>query len=537
MSIEPESIPERIGRYEIEAELGRGAMGRVYRARDPRIDRLVALKTLVLPAGTEADLAQQLRERFINEARAAGALNHPGIVAVFDADTDAETGQAYLVQEHVDGRDLNRLIARGLDPERLVKVIAEVAEALDHAHARGVVHRDIKPANILVASHGHAKIADFGIAKVGDNSLTVAGQILGSPAYMSPEQIRRRDITPATDIYSLGVVLFEGLTGRRPFGGDDIITTTHAIVSDPVPQPSKLRQSVTEAFDSVIATALAKEPDDRFHSAGLLARAAEAALRSPTTQAATMLGPPAAAAQQPAKGSKRGPLIAAMAGAALLLLGAAGWALTRGDDGASSGSTPVTTASNAGGDEGSQLPPSPPSTPRTSDDTDTRDASTDDEGRPDSDASVSDPEPPAPTGGASEPPASKPSRSSDPPATSSRSTPTPARKQAPATAGIGLELFTVRGGTLIVRADGREVGRKQVAKSERSGFKARNIKPRYELRVDVPVPARELTVTFTPNGKPPLVRRLRLDDLRAGGYWNVSADVGIRGKALDLRRR
>ena len=209
--------PSRLGRYEIEEEIGRGAMGVVYRAKDPRIGRTVAIKTLAVPQGTPPDMAEQVKQRFVHEARAAGALSHPGIVAVHDADEDPDTGEAFLATEYVDGPDLRQLIQGGLSAERVVELIAQVADALDHAHARGIVHRDVKPANILVGSHGRAKLADFGIAKIGDASLTVAGQLLGSPAYMAPEQVRRAAIGPATDIYALGVVLYEGLTGRKPF--------------------------------------------------------------------------------------------------------------------------------------------------------------------------------------------------------------------------------------------------------------------------------------------------------------------------------
>ena len=177
-----------VGRYEIVAELGRGAMGVVYKARDPKIDRFVALKTISL-VGSSPEETREYRERFFHEAQAAGRLVHPGIVTIFDVGEEPDTRDPYIVMEYVTGRSLDRIVSVGTGKLPLATALGlteELAEALDYAHAQGVVHRDIKPANIMVTDQGHAKIADFGIAKLNLSNLTVPGQALGTPAYMSP---------------------------------------------------------------------------------------------------------------------------------------------------------------------------------------------------------------------------------------------------------------------------------------------------------------------------------------------------------------
>jgi serine/threonine protein kinase len=178
---------KRFGRYEIVAELGRGAMGVVCKARDPQIDRLVAVKTVSL-RGQEPDEEKEFRMRFMHEAQAAGRLHHPGIVAIFDVGENPENHDPYIVMEYVAGEPLNRILAREkkLPLATALQLAEEVADALDYAHAQGVIHRDIKPANILVTSDGHAKIADFGIAKLNLAHFTVPGRVLGTPAYMAP---------------------------------------------------------------------------------------------------------------------------------------------------------------------------------------------------------------------------------------------------------------------------------------------------------------------------------------------------------------
>src|SRR5262245_48891367 len=212
-----ESQVTRIGRYEIQAELGQGAMGVVYRAHDPQLGRTVALKTLRRDLGLPPEQYADLKRRFYQEATAAGRLNHPNLVAVHDVvELD---GIPYMVMEYVEGQTLARLIkAEGpLSPERAVSLIVQVCRALQYAHVRGVVHRDIKPGNILVDESGQAKVSDFGIARISGSDVTHTGALLGTPAYMSPEQLDGRVVDGRSDLFSLTVALYEAVTGINPF--------------------------------------------------------------------------------------------------------------------------------------------------------------------------------------------------------------------------------------------------------------------------------------------------------------------------------
>ena len=258
---------ERIGRYEIEREIGRGAMGVVYLARDPRVRRRLALKTYELPAGIDPELAREYRERFIREAQSAGVLNHPAIVTIYDVDEDPETEASYIAMEYVPGsslRDCLRTSGR-LEPERAILLGTTIAEALHTAHAAGIVHRDIKPDNILVREpDGVFKIADFGIARLSDSELTQAGFLLGSPAYMSPEQIRSREVDGRSDLFSLASVLYEALSGKKPFEGEELPALVYAVVHEDPPPISRLLRALPTRLDDFFARALAKSPEDRF---------------------------------------------------------------------------------------------------------------------------------------------------------------------------------------------------------------------------------------------------------------------------------
>src|SRR6266567_4035272 len=201
------SETKRFGRYEVLAELGRGAMGVVYKARDPQIDRVVAVKTVSL-WGQEPEEETEFRMRFLNEAQAAGRLHHAGIVAIFDVGESLENHDPYIVLEYVAGESLNRILSRErkLSPDKALQLAEQIAEALDYAHGQGVIHRDIKPANILVTEDGHAKIADFGIAKLNLAHFTLPGRVLGTPAYMAPEQLCGEGVDGRSDLFSLGVI-------------------------------------------------------------------------------------------------------------------------------------------------------------------------------------------------------------------------------------------------------------------------------------------------------------------------------------------
>ncbi len=257
----------RFGRYEILAELGRGAMGIVYKARDPKINRVVAVKTISL-ADQPPEEELEYRERFFREAEAAGRLSHPGIVTIFDVGEEPETHAPYIVMEFVAGQSLDKLLLarkeNKLPPEVALQVAIELAEALDCAHGQGVVHRDLKPANILVTEDGHVKIADFGIAKLNLANQTSGGRVFGTPAYMSPEQLGGQAVDGRSDLFSLGVVLYTVLTGYRPFQGNSALTVAFKVVNrDPVPA-TVLDTELPLGLDYIITRAIAKDPSQRY---------------------------------------------------------------------------------------------------------------------------------------------------------------------------------------------------------------------------------------------------------------------------------
>ena len=258
---------KHFGRYEIVAELGRGAMGVVYQARDPQIDRTVAVKTISL-WGQEPEEEKEFRLRFLNEAQAAGRLHHPGIVSVFDVGEDPENHDPYIVLEYVPGETLNRILARErkLPLAKALKLAEELADALAYAHAQGVVHRDIKPANILVTAEGHAKIADFGIAKLNLAHFTLPGRVLGTPAYMAPEQLSGEGCDGRSDVFSLGVILYVMTTGMSPFQGDSATTVCFKVANREPVAASALDLNLPPQLDAVISRAIAKNPQQRYQS-------------------------------------------------------------------------------------------------------------------------------------------------------------------------------------------------------------------------------------------------------------------------------
>ncbi len=258
--------PRALGRYEIVAEIGRGAMGAVYKARDPKIDRLVAIKTVLLHQSVVQE-QQDFRRRFFIEAKAAGRLLHPGIVAVFDVGEDPETSDPYIVMEYIEGITLRELLARQgkkLPVDHALRIAQELAEALDYAHTQGVVHRDIKPANILVTKDGQAKISDFGIAQLDLTHMTLPGRVLGTPAYMSPEQLEGEKVDGRSDLFSLGAILYTSLTGHRPFQGNSATTVCFKVANREPLQVTSLAPELPHELDAVIARALAKNPEERY---------------------------------------------------------------------------------------------------------------------------------------------------------------------------------------------------------------------------------------------------------------------------------
>jgi len=258
--------PRTLGRYELLAELGKGAMGVVYRANDPLLDRLVAIKTVNMSFDPQ-EMAEY-EGRFYQEAKAAGSLNHPNIVIIYDIGKSGNI--AYMAMEFLQGEELRSLMSTGrpLAAARAVEIAAQVAEGLAYAHEHGVVHRDVKPANIMLAITGLAKITDFGIARMRSAEVkTQTGIVLGSPRYMSPEQVAGKRAEPRSDIFSLGVILYEMLTGKPPFTGEDVTSVMFQIMNLVPPPPSSINTRVPEILDFIVAKAIAKSLDDRYSSA------------------------------------------------------------------------------------------------------------------------------------------------------------------------------------------------------------------------------------------------------------------------------
>ena len=276
MTAAPASAPKHLGRYVIESELGRGAMGVVYLAQDEALHRTVAVKCVALGGGGhDRDLHEG---RFRQEARAAGSLSHPSIITVYDVGREGDI--AYIAMEVVHGRELRELLRGGeVDLGRAVEIAIQVAEALAYAHERGIVHRDIKPGNIMVLEDGRIKIMDFGIARLQEPTVkTQTGVLLGSPQYMSPEQVSGQSLDGRADIFSLGVVLYEMLTGVKPFDAPDLTQVLFWVVNMPAKPPSERRPGLPPVLDFILARAMRKKPEERYATAAEFAEELRRAL-------------------------------------------------------------------------------------------------------------------------------------------------------------------------------------------------------------------------------------------------------------------
>jgi serine/threonine protein kinase/tetratricopeptide (TPR) repeat protein len=285
----------KLGRYEVVRELGKGAMGIVYLAKDPLIGRLVALKTIRPAAHADDDETKEFQQRFVREAQAAGILNHPAIVTVHDIGQDEGTGVSFIAMEYVEGQNLKEALTQGrpLNFDQIGDIVAQVAEGLDFAHAKGIVHRDVKPANIILLEGNRAKITDFGIAKIasGGANLTSTGQFLGTPNYMAPEQIKGAPVDGRTDIFSLGICLYECLTRRKPFGGDSLTSISYKIVHEPFPPLLEINPQIPQGYEDIVGMCLQKDASKRYQRGRDLGAAIRAVIRGerPTRPAEPML--------------------------------------------------------------------------------------------------------------------------------------------------------------------------------------------------------------------------------------------------------
>jgi len=302
MAAAPTPDLKTLGRYNIERVLGKGAMGVVYEGVDPRLGRRVAIKT-ILKAHLDEDTGKDFAMRFVREAQAVARLNHPNIVQVYDF--GEENDIAYLVMEFIKGKELKNFFDANerFDLKEVVRIMSELCEALEFAHAAGIIHRDIKPANVMIDTQGRTKLTDFGVARVQDSDKTSvertqAGTMVGTPAYMSPEQITGGTIDKRTDVFSAGIILYQFLTGEKPFTGSGAWTIAKKIIQEEPPAPSTLNNAVTPLFDAVVNKALSKDPNTRYPSARELGLGLQRALDGRTDEDdsdRTVVGPMAGA--------------------------------------------------------------------------------------------------------------------------------------------------------------------------------------------------------------------------------------------------
>ncbi|MFC2141419.1 serine/threonine protein kinase [Acidobacteriota bacterium] len=262
---------ETIGKYKILDTLGQGAMGIVYKALDPDIDREVAIKTIRFDMLSDAAGKDEIMRRFIREAQAVGKLEHPSIITIYEVGREGDL--TYIVMQLAKGKSLKEILDSGKSykPSEIIRLIEKMCEALDYAHSQGVIHRDVKPANILIDDSGDPFLVDFGVARLEMSTMTTAGSVMGTPSYMSPEQVMGKNVDSRADLFSLGVILFELFTNRRPFEGEHITTVVYKIAHEDPPTLSQVKNTGVQAFEPVIQKALAKDPKDRYQTGRELA--------------------------------------------------------------------------------------------------------------------------------------------------------------------------------------------------------------------------------------------------------------------------
>jgi serine/threonine protein kinase len=298
---------KKLGRYELVRVLGKGAMGIVYEGKDPNLDRRVAIKTVKVENLSE-EAAAEYEHRFRTEARSAARLQHPNIVSVYDSDRDGDI--AFLVMEYIQGDDLKHHLDKGIrySLEQSLKMIRDLLSALDYAHKQGIVHRDIKPANLLIEPGGRVKLTDFGVARIQDSgeATRTQGSMVGTLKYMAPEQVQGQKIDSRADLFSVGVVLYQLLTDKRPFDGDNDFSIIHQIIGHNPPAPSTINSKLPTAIDAVVARALAKDRDERFGTARDFATALQSAIRRAEDVTVVPAANPFKKAEGPGTGSRAG---------------------------------------------------------------------------------------------------------------------------------------------------------------------------------------------------------------------------------------
>jgi len=263
----PENI-KNIGKYKILETIGKGAMGVVYKAADPDIDRVVAIKAIRFDIISEESEREDIMKRFIREAQSAGKLIHPNIVTIYDV--VKSENMTYIVMQYIEGHSLQKTISSGekIPIEKVVFLMTQICDALEYAHKKGIIHRDIKPANILIDEEGKPYLVDFGIARVETSTITQTGRTVGTPSYMSPEQVMGKKVNKCSDIFSLGVLLYEILTGKRPFHGDSITTVIYKIINEEPLSSMEVKKTMPKGFEPIISKALAKDPKKRYQTCG-----------------------------------------------------------------------------------------------------------------------------------------------------------------------------------------------------------------------------------------------------------------------------
>jgi serine/threonine protein kinase len=319
-------MAERIGRYEIEKRLGAGGMAVVYKALDPRIGRTIAIKTIKVDSSLGFE-REELRQRLYREAQAAGKLNHPNIVTIYDIGEEGETD--YIAMEFIEGESLNEWMAKNPKPpvQQTVAIIEQIASGLEYAAANGIIHRDIKPANILLTQTLTAKIADFGIAKIASTQLTQTGSVLGSPFYMSPEQAMGNDLDGRSDIFSLGIIFYEMLTGEKPFSGTNPTTIIYKILHEEPVAPQQLNVILHPAFNEIVGRMLAKDPDKRYQSCSQLMQDLKNYASMTVREEKPQIPPPEYTQKTEAKSGARGRVIALALLLAAVIVSIAGYYL------------------------------------------------------------------------------------------------------------------------------------------------------------------------------------------------------------------